>query len=158
MIFATLNWYARDENPLWREWVDLLAKGFRNTAIRVEDRAYYPMQSSIKPDGSWHFMLGVGELPIPYTPPDEPSSDQQGLEGGAKSGQARHLSARTAIRLTGKNYSVSFRGSTVEDIEPRDSEHTSYPLYRVESFQLKRAPLRKTKRFMAEKLIPLGTY
>ena len=93
MIFAMLNWSARDENPRWLEWMDLLAKGLRNTAIQVEDRAYYPMQSGIRPDGTWHFMLGSENLPIPYTPPDEPSSDQQGLEGAPKSDQARHLSA-----------------------------------------------------------------
>ena len=108
MIFAILNWQARDGNPAWREWIDLLAEGLRKVAIQVENRAYYPMQSGIRPDGSWHFMLTTGsELPIAYTPPDEPISDQQGLEGAAKSDQARHLSALVRhYQLTGNAKSL----------------------------------------------------
>ena len=58
--------------------------------------------------------------------------------------------------IDGKRYSVSFQGSSVVDIEPRDSEHTSYPLYQVESFKSKRAPLRKTKRVCSRKTDSVG--
>lgn len=92
-VFAMLNFQARDGNPEWRNWISLLAKGIRDDAIRVDDRAYYPMQSGIDANGVWHFMNYQGSLPIPYKPPDEPLSDQQGLEGAAKSDQNRPISA-----------------------------------------------------------------
>jgi hypothetical protein len=107
VIFAMLNWYERDGNPAWLDAVDLLAKGLRQTAIQVEDRAYYPMQSGITPKGKWLFMLGGETLPIAYKPPDEPVSDQQGLEGAAKSDQVRPLSALAKhYRRTGDKKSL----------------------------------------------------
>ena len=69
MIFAILNRYARVKNPLWMEWMDWLAKRLINVAIRVEDRAYYPMQRGIKLDGTWHFMLGSENLSRSLTRP-----------------------------------------------------------------------------------------
>src|SRR5262245_10462854 len=87
------NWQGRDGDPAWNDWIHLLASGLRRDAIRVEERAYYPMQSGVDPDGKWHFMNHEGDIPIPYHPPDEPVSDQQGLEGAAKSDQNRPLSA-----------------------------------------------------------------
>jgi hypothetical protein len=75
-IFAMLNWQARDGNPAWEQWIDLLAKGLQRDAIRVQDRAYYPMQSGIDAEGNWHFILHEGTIPIAYKPPDEPLSDQ----------------------------------------------------------------------------------
>jgi len=92
-IFAMLNWHARDENPAWLDWIHLLAKGLRRDAIQVGDRAYYPLQSGIDLSGKWHYMLDERAAPIAYHPPDEPRLDQQGLEGSAKSDQARPLSA-----------------------------------------------------------------
>ena len=91
--FAMTNYHARDKNPGWLEWMDKLAKGLRASAIQVEDRAYFPMQSGIDKHGDWHFMHHQGDVPIPYTPPDEPKSDAQGLEGAAKSDQIRCMSA-----------------------------------------------------------------
>ena len=92
LMQAMRNWQGRDGDPAWDEWIHLLAAGLRRTAIQVEDRAYYPMQSGIDPEGKWHFMNHEGSIPVPYTPPDEPLSDQQGLEGAAKSDQNRPLS------------------------------------------------------------------
>jgi hypothetical protein len=107
-IFAMLNWQARDKNPGWSDWIDLLAGGLKRDAIRVENRAYYPMQSGIDPEGNWHFMLHEGTLPIAYKPPDEPLSDQQGLEGAAKSDQNRPLSALIHdYELTGNKDSLA---------------------------------------------------
>jgi hypothetical protein len=106
-LFAALNFYERDHNPLWKEWIDLLAKGLRETAIQVDDRAYYPMQSGIDREGKWHFMHHEGSMPIPYTPPDEPKSDAEGLEGAAKSDQCRCMSALAMhYRLTDNQESL----------------------------------------------------
>ncbi len=107
-VFAMLNWQARDGNAAWRDWIDLLAKGLRHDAIRVENRAYYPMQSGIDAEGTWHFMNYDGKpLPIAYKPPDEPLSDQQGLEGAAKSDQNRPMSALIHdYQLTGNQDSL----------------------------------------------------
>jgi hypothetical protein len=113
-VFAMLNWEARDGNSGWNDWIDLLAKGLRHDAIHVEDRAYYPMQSGIDPEGTWHFMHFDGTLPIAYKPPDEPVSDQQGLEGAAKSDQNRPLSALVHdYQLTGNPDSLK----TAQELE-----------------------------------------
>jgi hypothetical protein len=106
--FAMRNFQARDGNPAWADWMALLAKGLRDDAIRVENRAYYPMQSGIDPAGTWHFMRYEGSIPLPYKPPDEPLSDQQGLEGAAKSDQNRPLSALVHdYQLTGNKESLA---------------------------------------------------
>ncbi len=106
-IFAMLNFMARDQNPGWMHWIDTLAGGLRRTAIGVEDRAYFPMQSGIDKYGAWHFMHHASEMPIPYTPPDEPKSDAEGLEGAAKSDQIRSMSALVKhYRLTGNEASL----------------------------------------------------
>jgi hypothetical protein len=107
-LLAALLWYDRDRNPEWRKAVDLLASGLRASAIQVGDRAYYPLQSGIDRAGKWHFMLGAGEKPIPYNPPDEPRSDQDGLEGASKSDQARCMAALARhYRLTGNRESLA---------------------------------------------------
>jgi hypothetical protein len=106
-IFAMLNFMARDSNPGWKTWIDTLARGLRRTAIRVEDRAYFPMQSGIDRKGKWHFMHHNSEMPMPYTPPDEPKSDAEGLEGAAKSDQIRSMSALVKhYRLAGDEASL----------------------------------------------------
>ena len=107
VAFSMINFWARDGNPDWLEWIDLVARGLRETAVQVENRAYFPMQSGIDPAGKWHFMHHDRPLPIPYTPPDEPTSDQQGLEGAAKSDQIRSMSALVKhFRLTGNEQSL----------------------------------------------------
>ena len=106
-VFAMLNFYERDKNPLWLEWIDKVCNTLRETAIQVEDRAYYPMQSGIDREGNWHFMHHQGDLPMPYTPPDEPKADAQGLEGAAKSDSNRCMSALVKhYRLTGNKESL----------------------------------------------------
>lgn len=106
-MFAMLNYHARDNNPLWLEWIDLLGKGLQKSAIQVENRAYYPMQSGIDKQGEWHFMNHEGDMPMPYTPPDEPKSDAEGLEGAAKSDTNRCMSALVLhSRLTGDEKSM----------------------------------------------------
>ena len=90
IALAVLNWYERDGNTAWLDYVNSLTKGLQNIAIRVEDRAYYPPESSYKPDGTWAWTLR-GEARIPYVPPEEPYLEQQGLEGCVKYEQSAPL-------------------------------------------------------------------
>jgi hypothetical protein len=107
LIFTMFNNYARDGNREWLKWINRVALGLHDSVIHVEDRAFYPMQSGIDRDGEWHFMHHEGEITIPYTPPDEPESDQQGLEGAAKSDQVRAISALVKhYNLTGNRDSL----------------------------------------------------
>ena len=79
---ACENHYLLDGNAGWLEWIRHLATGLEKVAIRVEDRAYYPPECSIDPQGKWHWNLR-GESSN-YQPPDEPTLDTQGLEGCVK--------------------------------------------------------------------------
>jgi len=57
-----------------------------------------------------------------------------------------------------KEYHVTFRGSTVVDIDPRDTDAKDYPMYQRDSMKADKAPMREVKRFVADRIIPLGTY
>ena len=100
MMFVMLARQGLDGNPGWDQWIDLLAKGLRNDAILVEDRAFYPMQAGIDPHGGWHIMNTGGEppyekseRPFDYDPEKEPESDAMGYEGAAKAEANRAMSA-----------------------------------------------------------------
>jgi len=74
-----------------------LAKGLSNSAILVEDRAFYPMQAGSTSKASGHVMNTEGEppygrskRPFEYDPLKEPESDAMGYEGaGPRRGQPR---------------------------------------------------------------------
>jgi hypothetical protein len=83
LAMALFNWYERDKNQGWLNYVALLCKGLDRTAIRVKDRAYYPLECGIDAAGVWRW-TNRGASVIPYTPPNEPESEQQGYEGSAK--------------------------------------------------------------------------
>ena len=70
---ALANWYARDQNPRWLKALAVIAAGLDRLAIRVPERgyAYYPLESSIDREGTWHF-TARGKPTSPYTPPEEP--------------------------------------------------------------------------------------
>jgi len=74
--------YQLDGNPQWLDWIGHLAAGLKRVAIRVEDRAYYPPECSIDPQGKWHWNIR-GKISN-YNPPEEPTFDTQGLEGCVK--------------------------------------------------------------------------
>jgi hypothetical protein len=84
-IFALAceNHYAMDGNVHWLDWIQLIGSGLDKVAIRVEDRAYYPPESTVTPDGKWVWNTR-GIATLPYTPPEEPYLDSQGLEGCVK--------------------------------------------------------------------------
>ena len=54
-------------------------------------------------------------------------------------------------------YSVTFKGSTVIDISPRETGEF-YQLYQREHFKSDKAPMRKVNRFVTDRLIPLMTF
>src|SRR5579872_1117439 len=95
LALAMLTWHERDKNPAWLDGVDLISSGLGWTSIDVDDRAYYPLECSFKRSlgppglgalpgaGTWH-PTTLGNSILPYTPPAEPDSDQQGYEGCAK--------------------------------------------------------------------------
>jgi hypothetical protein len=83
LALACENHYALDGNPLWLDWIRLIASGLKRVAIRVDDRAYYPPESTVDPDGKWVWNLR-GQATIPYDPPEEPYLEEQGLEGCVK--------------------------------------------------------------------------
>ena len=55
LAMALINWYLRDKNPGWLDYVGLLCKGLDRTAIRVQDRAYYPLECGIDASGVWRW-------------------------------------------------------------------------------------------------------
>jgi hypothetical protein len=44
------------------------------------------------------------------------------------------------------------------DIDPRDTDAKDYPMYQRDSMKAHKAPMREVKRFVADRIIPLGTY
>jgi DUF1680 family protein len=86
MILAMAAWYERDGDPEWLSLIADMAHGLGEIAIRRYDYAYYPLESGYSPDGTWAFtQRGGGRAEyFPYTPPDEPSREQQGHEGTVK--------------------------------------------------------------------------
>ena len=95
LALAMLNWHERDGDPAWLERFKRLTTALARIAIRVEDRAYWPPESSYRPDGTWAYTTR-GEGKIPYQPPEEPILEQQGTEGCVKFEQSAGLRALVA--------------------------------------------------------------
>jgi hypothetical protein len=55
--------------------------------------------------------------------------------------------------IDGVEYTISFRGSTVTDITPRDSGPHSYPLYLRSDMRAGKTPMRTKRRFVTDRLI-----
>jgi hypothetical protein len=92
LALACENHYALDGNLLWLEYIGLLASGLEKSAIHVEDRAYFPTESSLNTRGEW-IWTNRGYATLPYHPPEEPYLEQQGLEGEVKYEQANAIRA-----------------------------------------------------------------
>lgn len=103
-IFALAceNHYAMDGNQHWLDWIQLVSSGLEKVAIRVEDRAYYPPESTVTPEGKWVWNTR-GVATLPYNPPEEPYLDSQGLEGCVKFEQQYEMRALVRAYRYGAN-------------------------------------------------------
>jgi hypothetical protein len=54
-----------------------------------------------------------------------------------------------------KTYTIQYRGSTVLDISPRNTDPKLIPMYQRDAMKGKKAPMQRVKRFMAKNLLPL---
>jgi len=52
-----------------------------------------------------------------------------------------------------KKYTCTFRGNTLVDISPRDTNPTAYPIYLREHYRQTKAPMKKKTRFVADRII-----
>lgn len=95
LALAARTWYDRDANQRWRDVADGISAGLARCAITVADRAYYPPECGYSRSGSWQW-TARGTATIPYRPPDEPITEQQGLEGCVKYEQSAALRALIA--------------------------------------------------------------
>jgi len=91
LVQAAANWYERDGNPAWLPIINSISTGLESVAIGKGDRAYYPPECGYA-KGEWLWTTR-GEAKIPYTPPEEPETEQQGLEGCVKFEQYAPLRA-----------------------------------------------------------------
>lgn len=60
-----------------------------------------------------------------------------------------------SFTIDDKRYRITFRGSTVLDLEPRVHNPGLVALYQRNQFKATQAPSRKTRRFVAENVLPL---
>jgi hypothetical protein len=140
LMFAIFNHRAIDGNPAWEHWIDLLAKGLNDVAIRVADRAFYPMQAGVDREHKWHLMnledeppYGRGERTFAYDPLKEPYADAMGYEGAARAEENRSMAALARhYRLTGNRKSL--------DVGSRLMRFTSKPGMWVENLDQRRYP------------------
>lgn len=117
LAFAAKDWYGRDPNSQWLDWIDLLSDGLKKDVIHVDHRAYYPIQSAIDSQGNWHDMVKGSAGPTPYHTPDEPSQDQLGQEGTAKNDLTRAMSALVLdYKLTGNKDSLQLADELKREI------------------------------------------
>ena len=83
VALAILNWHERDGNPAWLDWFQRICQGLRKVAVQVQDRAFYPPECGIDRQGKWHWSTR-GKPVTPYTPPNEPVTDNQGVQGAVE--------------------------------------------------------------------------
>jgi hypothetical protein len=85
---ALMYRYACDRDPVLLKKSAEIAENFGKAAIYRGDYAYYPLESSFnKETGKWEYTDRVerdGRGYFDYHPPDEPSREQQGIEGHVK--------------------------------------------------------------------------
>lgn len=131
LVLAIENHYALDGNRQWLDWIALLASGLKKVAIQIEDRAYYPPECTVTPDGKWLWNLR-GHAMLPYDPPQEPYLEQQGLEGSVKYEQATAMRALVrAYRYNGDQDALALLRKFVQfDLKPGMWENTTLEGYR----------------------------
>ncbi|MHB0879022.1 MAG: glycoside hydrolase family protein [Anaerolineae bacterium] len=84
MMLAMSYWHQRDHDAAWLPRIAGIAAGLSKIALYRGDYAYYPLESSYRADGDWHFTTRDGQAYFDYHAPDEPARDQQGIEGGVR--------------------------------------------------------------------------
>ena len=57
--------------------------------------------------------------------------------------------------ISGKQYTITLRGSTLVDIAPREEVPGTYPIFQRDSLKATKAPLKKVRRFAAARVLPL---
>jgi hypothetical protein len=69
------------------------------------------------------------------------------------------LSRRTSeYTIHGDPYTVEFKGSTALNITPDENPENYYSYYPREAYQEDKAPMRTVQRFVADTVVPLGTF
>jgi hypothetical protein len=93
MMIAMMAWYQRDRSQVWLDRIGKVAAAFARMAIYREDYAYYPPEAGYSSDTGWTFTRRHGTPYFRYTPPDEPTRDQQGIEGMVRGEQGNQIRA-----------------------------------------------------------------
>ena len=60
--------------------------------------------------------------------------------------------------IAGERYDLTFKGNTLIAIAPRPTDEKGYILYQREAYRSGAASLHKVRRFVADRLIPLGAF
>ena len=84
MMLDMMAWHQRDHDPAWLGRLQGMAEGLDEMAIHRDDRAYYPNECGWSREAGWKLTRRGGEAYFPYSPPEEPSREQQGVEGTVK--------------------------------------------------------------------------
>ena len=63
--------------------------------------------------------------------------------------------SRDEYTIDGSKYTVTFRGSTVVDIQPRAVQGKQYPYYLRDHMKKTETPMRPKTRFAADRILPL---
>ena len=85
MMLAMMAWHQRDNDPIWLDRIQKMAKGLGKVAVYAEDRAFYP-DGGVAFDFSYLKQSG-------WKNQTEPSSERQGAEGTVKFYNANQIRA-----------------------------------------------------------------
>lgn len=94
-ILAMLAWHQRDGVDAWLDRVDRMNRALATIAVYRRNYAFHPPEAVYAPNIGWLYTHRSGTAFFPYMPPDEPSRDQQGIEGTIK--ENAHV-LRAAVR------------------------------------------------------------
>lgn len=62
--------------------------------------------------------------------------------------------------IADRRFEVNVRGSTVISVKPLDGQESAdvYPFYRRQNYLAQKAPMHRVQRFVADNVIPLGSF
>jgi hypothetical protein len=58
-------------------------------------------------------------------------------------------------KVPATKYTITYRGSTVIDIQPREEKSGTYPLYQRDHYKANRVPMQSVSRYVANEILPL---